>query len=273
MGMNPGGSLVQRAAAHLAGGPAHTLEIAHDVLKLSGNPGAASRAVFTLLGADRRFRADDADVWRLTGPARLQGTPLAEVRFAVVDVETTGGSFAQGHRIIDVAVVEVQGGVVVDEWCTLVNPERAVPPFVQGLTGIHPGMLPDAPAFRHIAEELRGRLEGRVLVAHNAAFDWHFVSAQLEEVTGRVPDLPRLCTQRLARTFVPWLRRRNLDAVAAYYGIPILQRHRAHGDACATARALLCLIDEASRQGIGDLDGLMERLARPRRRRRRSVAV
>ena len=100
------------------------------------------------------------------------------------------------------------------------NRDRAVPPFVQGLTGIHPGMLMDAPAFQHIAEELRSRLEGRVLVAHDASFDWHFVSAELEEATGRVPDLPRLCTLRLARALVPRLRRRNLDAVAAYYGIP-----------------------------------------------------
>lgn len=153
------------------------------------------------------------------------------------------------------------------------EPRPAVPPFVQGLTGIHPGMLPDAPAFRHIAEELHGRLEGRVLVAHNTAFDWHFASAQLDEATGRVPDLPRLCTLRLACILVPWLRRRNLDAVAAYYGIPSLQRHRAHGDASETVRALLCLVDEASRQGVGDLDGLVERLAQPRRRRRRSAAV
>ena len=184
-----------------------------------------------------------------------------------MDVETTGGSFAQGHRIIDIAVVEVQGGVIFDEWCTLVNPDRPVPPFVQGLTGIHPWMLMDAPLFQHIVEELCRRLEGRVLVAHNAVFDWHFVSAQLEEATGCVPDLPRLCTLRLARALVPWLRQRHLDAVAAYYCIPTPQRHRARGD------ALLCLIDEASRQGIGDLDGLMGRLAQPRRRRCSGAAV
>lgn len=203
----------------------------------------------------------------------MPGPPLPELRFAVVDVETTGGSFAQGHRIIDIAVVEVQGGVIFDEWCTLVNPDRPVPPFVQGLTGIHPWMLMDAPLFQHIVEELCRRLEGRVLVAHNAVFDWHFVSAQLEEATGCVPDLPRLCTLRLARALVPWLRQRHLDAVAAYYCIPTPQRHRARGDAFATARALLCLIDEASRQGIGDLDGLMGRLAQPRRRRCSGAAV
>ena len=270
--MSPGGSLVQRAAARLASGPAHALEIAHDVLRLSGHTGAASRAVFTLLGGDRRFGVDDG-VWRLTDPTRSPGPPLAEVRFAVVDVETTGGSFAQGHRIMDIAVVQVHRGAVVDEWRTLVNPGRPVPPFVQGLTGIHPGMVMDAPAFEHVAEELRRRLEGRVFVTHNAAFDWHFVSAELVEATGCVPDVRRLCTVRLARSLLPRLRRRNLDAMTAYYGIPVLQRHRAHGDAFAAARVLLRLIDEASAQGIADLDGLLDRLAQPRRRGRRRAAV
>ena len=271
--MTPGGSLVQRVAARLARGPKHTLELARDVLHLSGHAGAAARAVFTLLEADPRFRVDGQGVWRIHDPARMPGPPLTEVSFAVVDVETTGGSFQQGHRIMEIAVVEVRGGALVDEWRTLVNPGRPVPQFVQGLTGIHAGLVADAPAFEHVADEVHRRLEGRVFVAHNAAFDWHFVSAELVEATGRVPEVPRLCTVRLVRSLIPRLKRRNLDAVTAHYGIPIHERHRAYGDALATARVLVRLIDEAGGQGIADLEALVDRLQQPRRGRRRGTAA
>ena len=107
-----GGSLVQRAAARLAGGPAHTLELAREVLGLSGNAGAASRAIFTLLGCDRRFQVDADGMWRIGDPARAPGPPLTDVGFAVVDVETTGSLGAD--RIMDIAIVEVRGGAVVD---------------------------------------------------------------------------------------------------------------------------------------------------------------
>ena len=91
-----------------------------------------------------------------------------------------------------------------------------------------------APHFDHIAGELHDRLEGRVFVAHNAAFDWRFVSTELSEAMGQVPDVARLCTVRLTRTLVPRLRRRNLDAVSAHFEVVIHQRHRAYGDALAT---------------------------------------
>ena len=122
--MIAGGSLIQRAAERLATGPVHTLALARDVLGLTGHSGAAAQAIFTLLGADPRFLVDAHGIWRLESAGRLPGPSLSEVGFAVVDVETTGGSFDQGHRIMDIAVVEVRGGAVVDEWRTLVNPGR-----------------------------------------------------------------------------------------------------------------------------------------------------
>ncbi len=264
-----GGSLVQRAATQLAAGPVHTLALAREVLGLSGHAGAASQAIFTLLGADARFLVDAHGMWRLRDADRIPGPPLGEIGFAVVDVETTGGSFAQGHRIMDIAVVEVRGGAVVDEWRTLVNPGRGVPPFVESLTGIRTDMLRSAPPFDHVAEEVQRRLQGRVFVAHNANFDWRFVSTELAEVLGEVPDVPRLCTVRLVRALLPRLKRRNLDAVTQHFGIPIHQRHRAYGDALATARVLLRLLDEAAGQGIADLEGLNDRLSGRRRRRPR----
>ena len=213
-----GGSLVHRAANRLQSGPVHTLDLARHILGLSGHPGAAAKAIFTLLGRDARFVVDGEGAWSLLDQSRLPGPALNDVAFAVVDVETTGGSSAQGHRIMDVAVVEVRNGAVVDEWRTLVNPGRAVAPFVEALTGIRTHMLRAAPYFDHVAPELQSRLEGRVFVAHNAAFDWRFVSSELNQALGEVPDVTRLCTVKMVRALLPSLRRRNLDAVSAHFG-------------------------------------------------------
>jgi DNA polymerase-3 subunit epsilon len=119
---------------------------------------------------------------------------------------------------------------------------------------------------------LLGVLEGNVFVAHNASFDWRFLSAEIERVTRRPLEGRRLCTVRMARRLVPQLGRRNLDALSAYYGIENGARHRAGGDAIATAQVLLRLLDAARDRGCETLDGLEALLAartatrkRPRR--------
>jgi DNA polymerase-3 subunit epsilon len=228
--------------------------------------------VFTLLGTDARFHVDSEGFWSIAAGAEALGRPLKDLSFAVVDVETTGGGPGNGHRITEVAAVEVRGGTIVDEWHTLVNPGRSIPRVVTTLTGISTGMVRDAPYFEHVAPEVRERLEGRVFVAHNVAFDWRFVSSELAEAGSDVPPVPRLCTVRLSKALVPRLRRRNLDALAGHFGIPVHDRHRAHGDALATARVLIRLLDEAAGRGIGDLHALQQHVASRRRRRRRDGA-
>lgn len=261
-------SLVARAERRLRGGPAHTLELARDVLGLEGHAGAASAAVFQLLGSDPRFRVDAAGVWALDPDALPLGEPLHRVSFAVVDVETTGGGVASGHRITDIAVVEVRGGEVVDRFETLVNPGRRIPPAVTALTGITDGMVAGAPFFDEVAEEVAARLEGRVFVAHNVAFDWSFVSGELLRTMGDAPDPPRLCTVRMVRRLVPELRHRNLDVVSRHFGVPVDGRHRAMGDALATARVLLRLLDEARGRGLEDMAALDAYLRGGKRRAR-----
>jgi DNA polymerase-3 subunit epsilon len=113
-----------------------------------------------------------------------------------------------------------------------------------------------APFFEEVAEDLFEWLEERIFVAHNAPFDWRFISAQLGDAIGLVPRSPRLCTVQLARRLAPDLPRRNLDSLAGHFGIPILSRHRAYGDALATARIFLRLLDEARALGVRDLTGL-----------------
>lgn len=249
-------TLLQSAWAELRRGPVPTADLARSVLGLDGHPGASSAAVFALLGADERFVVDGEGVWSLRSGARRPGSPLSRLCYAVVDVETTGGRYEAGHRITEVAIVEVRDGGIVDEFQTLVNPGRSMPRHTVALTGITDRMLAAAPAFDEIADEVFRRVSGRVFVAHNAGFDWGWLRAQLGDALGDVPEVDRLCTISLARRLVPELRRRNLDALTDFFDVPIHQRHRAHGDALATARILLRLLDRAEQLGVGDLRSL-----------------
>lgn len=269
-----GESLLQRAWAILKSGPTRTTDLAREVLGLDGNPGAASAAVFALLGSDERFAVDGEGRWSIRGEGPdAPGRRLSRLPYAVVDVETTGGTWEGGHRMTEIAVVEVRGGVVTDTFHTLLDPGRSVTPVTVRLTGITNAMLAGAPAFDEVAEEVFRRLAGRVFVAHNAGFDWGWVRAQLREVLGDVPEVQRLCTISLARRLVPELRYRNLDALADHFDIPIVPRHRAHGDATATARILVRLLDRAERLGIGDLHSLKRYRPKKRHRHQRDMFV
>jgi DNA polymerase-3 subunit epsilon len=133
-------------------------------------------------------------------------------------------------------------------------------------------MVRAAPRFPEVADAVSQHLADRVFVAHNATFDWRFVCSEMERARGVELRGERLCTVRLMRAVLPQLRRRNLDAVARYFGIEITERHRAGGDAIATAHAFCRLLVVAADDGIGTWSALTERLARrtgrARRRRR-----
>jgi DNA polymerase III subunit epsilon len=268
------GVLIERAELLLADGPQPTAVVAQRVLGLGGNAGAAARAVFELLAGDDRFTVDAHGAWSLTPPAThppggIAGS-LREEDWVVVDVETTGGTPDAGHRITEVAAVVVRGGRVHDVYSSLVNPQRRIPSMITRITGITDRMVSDAPRFSEIAPELERRLRGRVFVAHNAAFDWRFVSAELERCWGVLPAGRQLCTVRLARKLLPELVSRNLDALALYFGLEIESRHRAADDAIATAHVLLRFIemlDERDVRAWADLDSLLRGRA-PRRSRR-----
>jgi DNA polymerase-3 subunit epsilon len=171
--------------------------------------------------------------------------------------------------MVEIAIVEVRDGVINDTFETLLNPGRRIAPFVTELTGITPRMVAHAPLFEHVAPTVMSRLENRVFVAHNVGFDWGFVRSHLERALGCSPDVPRLCTLHMARRLLPRLRRRNLGALANHFGIEVHARHRAFGDALATARILLRLLDEAAYRGLADLASLQRYLALDAASRRR----
>ena len=196
---------------------------------------------------------------------------LRDLSFAVVDCETTGSGRYGGDRIMEVAVVLLKGNEITTTAEFLVNPQRPVTPYVSRMTGIRWAMLEEAPTFSDIAERIRTAVDGHIFVAHNARFDWRFVSRELQQSTGRGLKGQRLCTVKLARKLLPFLPRRNLDALAYHYEVPIVGRHRAGGDARATALILQRMFADARRQDVDTWDQLQDLLRKPREAPKRSA--
>jgi DNA polymerase-3 subunit epsilon len=154
--------------------------------------------------------------------------------YAIVDIETTGGH-AANHRITEIAIYHHDGIQITDHYRSLINPGRSIPHFITGLTGINYEMVKEAPSFEAIAKEVWGWLDGRVFVAHNAHFDYSFLKKEFEDV-GIVWNTKKLCTVRLSRKIIPGLHSYGLGRLAESLGIKIPDRHRAGGDAFATAK-------------------------------------
>jgi DNA polymerase III subunit epsilon len=194
---------------------------------------------------------------------------LTRLSYVVVDVETTGTSYGLGDRITEIAAVVVTSGRIGRPFHTLVNPERPIPRFITQLTGISWSMVRDAPRFSDVSDAVRRMLGTHVFVAHNAPFDWGFITMELDRAGGAPLENPRLCTVRMARRLLSQLPRRSLDHVAAHYGITVERRHRALGDAMATAQVLNRLLDDAFARGCdtwADLDRLLHPGTPTRRR-------
>lgn len=154
--------------------------------------------------------------------------------YAIVDIETTGG-YAENHRVTEIAIYHHDGTQITDHFKTLINPGRKIPQFITGLTGINQEMVREAPSFNDIADEVMDWLKDRVFVAHNAHFDYSFLKKELEDA-GKIFNSKKLCTVRLSRKIIPGLDSYGLGRLAESLGIRIADRHRAGGDALATAR-------------------------------------
>lgn len=152
--------------------------------------------------------------------------------YAVVDVETTGFAAGRADRVVEVAVVHLdEGGAVTGEWCTLLNPGRDLGP--QRVHGISAAEVWRAPTFARVAGTLAGLLAGRVVVAHNLAFDARFLAAEFARL-GVDPPLVGLCTMRLAAEFLPGVGR-SLRACCEAAGVVLGEAHSALHDARAAA--------------------------------------
>lgn len=161
--------------------------------------------------------------------------------FAVVDIETTGGH-ANANGITEIAIVLHNGTEIEGKFTTLVNPCMPIQRYVQGLTGITDAMVAQAPKFELLAENIYNLLKDRVFVAHNVNFDYSFVKHQLAQ-SGFDLTTHKLCTIRLARKIFPHLPKFGLATVCRELKIELNDRHRASGDALATAHLFKMLID------------------------------
>jgi DNA polymerase III subunit epsilon len=187
------------------------------------------------------------------------GTPLVDIEFAVLDLETTGGSPAT-DRITEVGAVKVRGGEVLGSFHTLVDPEVPIPPIITALTGITDRMVAGAEPIQVVLPCLLEFLGGAVLVAHNAPFDRRFLQTNLERHGYRRLANRVVCTARLARKLLPRDEVPNvrLATLAAHLGASVAPCHRALTDARATVDVLHALLERAGSYGVLALEDLLE---------------
>jgi DNA polymerase III subunit epsilon len=153
--------------------------------------------------------------------------------YAIVDIETTGGQPSE-DRITEIAIFIHDGNQVVDQFHSLVNPGRPIPFFISQLTGITDEMVRDAPKFHEVAKQIVQITEGNVFVAHNVRFDYSFIKKEFADL-GFTFQRKTLCTVRLSRKLMPGLPSYSLGKLCKSIDIPLQMRHRAIGDAEATA--------------------------------------
>ncbi|MGW4692652.1 DEDDh family exonuclease [Kitasatospora cineracea] len=167
--------------------------------------------------------------------------------FAVVDVETTG--LGRSDRVISAGVYQLDpDGEITDHWYTLVNPERDPGPvWIHGLTS---EVLTGAPTFPEVAVEFAERLRDRVLVAHNALFDWNMISREFSRAGLRAPVEQRLCTMVLARDLRLPLPNGKLSSLAAHFGVHQRQAHHALDDARVLAEVFRPSLELARSGGV-----------------------
>jgi DNA polymerase III subunit epsilon len=154
------------------------------------------------------------------------------MKFAIIDVETTGGT-ARYERITEIAIVLHDGTQVVDQYSTLLNPERSIPWNITRLTGITDEMVADAPKFYEVAKKIVEMTEDCVFVAHNVTFDYSFVEEEFKRL-GYDFSRKKMCTVRMARNTFPGLPSYSLSNLKAHFGIAADRSHRALDDTLAT---------------------------------------
>ncbi|MFZ0888964.1 MAG: exonuclease domain-containing protein, partial [Candidatus Binataceae bacterium] len=256
----PGGSAREKLYTFLETRPAgaDARELAGLLFSGAGaDPEVAPRAVRHLLGGDPNFAFDPVSGrWSLSRSQSLR-VPIDEARYVVVDLETTGGRVAPG-AITEIGGYRMEGLRIAESFQSLVRPRMPIPRFVTRLTSITNEMVASAPPIEEVLPAFREFLGDAVMVAHNAQFDFAFLDYEFRRLFGIGLTNPVLCTIRMARRFMPSLKRRRLDALAEHFGLSTAGRHRGLGDARMAAELLAIFIEIARKAGIGRLDLLLD---------------
>lgn len=160
--------------------------------------------------------------------------------YAILDIETTGGQYNE-EGITEIAIYKFDGHEVVDQFISLVNPEKAIQPFVVKLTGINNAMLSSAPKFYEIAKRIIEITDDCIIVAHNAQFDYRILRTEFTRL-GYDYQRKNLCTVELSKKLIPDQVSYSLGKLVRALGIPMADRHRATGDAMATVKLFKMLL-------------------------------
>lgn len=168
--------------------------------------------------------------------------------YAILDIETTGGKFNE-EGITEIAIYKFDGHEIVDQFISLVNPEKPIQEFVVKLTGINNKMLKNAPKFYEVAKRIVEITKDCILIAHNAAFDYRILRTEFQRL-GFDFERNTLCTVELSQNLIPNQSSYSLGKLTRSLGIPITDRHRATGDALATIKLFKLLLEKDANKNI-----------------------
>lgn len=260
--------LVEEAVLMLraSGGRARVEAVAEHVLQIPcTDPLTAALLVSSFVDGDWRLRLqDDHEV--VLDCEDDECRALDATDFVVFDVETTGSKIPPS-RLVEIGAYRVSRGRIVSEFVSLVNPGIPIPPFISSLTGISDAMVASAPAFEGIVGDLLDFVGKSVLVAHNSSFDVRFLNYEVGRAyPGRKMCNAEMCTVSLSRRVIPSLANHRLHTVAEHFGVSIKNRHRAPGDARATAEVFIHMLDMLREHGVGDIAAARSFRAEPGRR-------
>lgn len=168
--------------------------------------------------------------------------------YCILDIETTGGQFNE-EGITEIAIYKYDGHEVVDQFISLVNPEKEIQPFVVKLTGINNAMLRSAPKFYEVAKRIIEITQDCIVVAHNSSFDYRILRTEFTRL-GYDFIRPTLCTVELSKKLIPGMESYSLGKLVRSLGIPVTDRHRASGDALATVKLFKLLLSKDTEKEI-----------------------
>ncbi len=168
--------------------------------------------------------------------------------YAIIDIETTGGKFNE-EGITEIAIYKFDGHEIVDQFISLVNPEKAIQPFVVNLTGINNKMLINAPKFFEVAKRIVEITQDCIFVAHNTSFDYRILRTEFRRL-GFEYERETLCTVELSKKLIPDMPSYSLGKLVRALGIPVTDRHRASGDALATVKLFKLLLNKDTEKTI-----------------------
>ena len=187
----------------------------------------------------------------------MTDTLIYDTSFVALDLETTG-STPPADRIIEIGASKVKDFKLVSSFRSFVNPMRSLPPFITRLTGIaEEDLIPESPS-KEVLPNFLDFLGDSVIVAHHAPFDHKFLCCEVNEMLGLELRNPVICTCKLARRILHFLPSKGLDAVTQFLGIRVNGRHRAFGDAEATAKVFVVFLKYLEERGVTTLGELIE---------------